>query len=42
MSYGIGYVGSKNKIAKRLIEKMPEADYFVDLFAGGEYDTRSD
>lgn len=35
MSYGIGYVGSKNKIAKRLIEKMPEADYFVDLFAGG-------
>ena len=37
--YRIPYMGSKNIIAERLItamhETMPEADIFVDLFAGG-------
>lgn len=35
MTYGMPYKGSKNKIAKKLIEQMPSADYFVDLFGGG-------
>ncbi len=33
--YGVGYMGSKNQIAERLIAQMPSAKYFVDLFAGG-------
>lgn len=35
MSYGIPYRGSKNTIAKRIIDLLPRADTFVDLFAGG-------
>lgn len=35
MSYGIPYRGSKNTIAKRIINLLPRADTFVDLFAGG-------
>lgn len=35
LRYGIPYQGSKNKIAKDIIEFLPEAEYFVDLFAGG-------
>lgn len=35
MRYGVPYKGSKNKIAKWVIEQLPEADTFVDLFAGG-------
>lgn len=35
MSYGVPYVGSKSKIALKIIEVLPSADTFVDLFAGG-------
>lgn len=35
MSYGLPYKGSKNKIAKRLIEHLPATETFVDLFFGG-------
>lgn len=35
MSYGTPYRGSKNTIAKRIIDLLPRADTFVDLFAGG-------
>lgn len=33
--YGVMYQGSKNKIAKKIIELLPKRKYFVDLFAGG-------
>ncbi len=33
--FGVPYMGSKNKIVKKLIEQLPSAKYFVDLFAGG-------
>ena len=33
--FGVGYMGSKNKIVKALILQLPSAKYFVDLFAGG-------
>lgn len=33
--FGIGYMGSKNKIVKALIPQLPSAKYFIDLFAGG-------
>lgn len=35
MSLGLPYMGSKNTIAKRIIELPPSADHFEDLFAGG-------
>ena len=35
MTYGLPYVGSKNKIAKTIIDFLPPADHFYDLFAGG-------
>ena len=35
MRYGVPYKGSKNAIAKWIIDILPEADTFVDLFAGG-------
>lgn len=35
MAYGLPYIGSKNLIARELLEQMPRRDYFVDLFAGG-------
>lgn len=35
MRYGIPYQGSKNKIAKELIDLFPAAEHFYDLFAGG-------
>ena len=35
MAYGLPYIGSKNIIARELLEQMPLRDYFVDLFAGG-------
>lgn len=35
MTYGIPYKGSKNKIAREIIEQIPAADCFIDLFAGG-------
>ena len=34
-NFGIGYQGSKNRLAKEIISFLPSADYFVDLFAGG-------
>lgn len=33
--FGVCYQGSKNKIAKKIIELLPKRKYFVDLFAGG-------
>ena len=35
MAYGLPYIGSKNLIARELLQHMPRRDYFVDLFAGG-------
>lgn len=35
MAYGVPYKGSKNKIAASLIERLPSASNFVDLFCGG-------
>lgn len=35
MKYGLPYHGSKSAIAKWVMEYLPEADTFVDLFAGG-------
>lgn len=35
MKYGMPYMGSKNRIAKDIIDLLPPADNFVDLFAGG-------
>ena len=33
--YGLPYKGSKNTIAKWLIDNLPAADWFIDVFAGG-------
>lgn len=35
MNYGLPYMGSKNKIARDIVDKLPAAEYFVDLFCGG-------
>lgn len=35
MNYGVPYQGSKNRIAKDIIELLPSGHRFVDLFAGG-------
>ena len=35
MNYGMPYKGSKSGIAERLIEILPSAETFVDVFAGG-------
>lgn len=35
MTYGVPYQGSKNMIAKGIIEVLPSGHRFVDLFAGG-------
>lgn len=35
MYYGVPYQGSKNLIAKKIIEALPAADTFYDLFGGG-------
>lgn len=35
MNFGLPYVGSKNKIAKTIIDFLPPADHFYDLFSGG-------
>lgn len=34
MSYGMPYKGSKNAIAKLVIDMLPPADHFYDLFGG--------
>ena len=35
MTYGVPYRGSKNRIAKDIIDILPSGHRFVDLFAGG-------
>ena len=35
MNYGLPYMGSKNSIARWVVEHIPSADTFIDLFAGG-------
>ena len=35
MNYGLPYIGSKNRIAKRLVEALPAAPVLYDVFAGG-------
>lgn len=35
MSYGIGYMGSKSRIAKELIKIFPSSENFYDIFGGG-------
>ena len=35
MNYGMPYKGSKSKIAEWLIEQLPKAKHFYDLFGGG-------
>ena len=35
MRYGLPYKGSKNSIAREIVDQLPPAEYFVDLFAGG-------
>ncbi len=35
MTYGIGYMGSKNKVADGIMAVLPSGRCFVDLFAGG-------
>lgn len=35
MRYGLPYKGSKNKIAERIVDFLPKAKNFYDLFAGG-------
>lgn len=35
MNYGLPYIGSKNKLAEKIIKHFPEADTFVDVFFGG-------
>lgn len=35
MNYGLPYMGSKSKIVKKIVSLFPNADTFVDLFAGG-------
>lgn len=35
MRYGLPYKGSKNKIAKQIIDALPAAETFIDVFAGG-------
>ena len=35
MNYGLPYQGSKNRIAKRLVEALPPAPVLYDVFCGG-------
>ena len=35
MNYGLPYMGSKNRIARDIVEQLLSAEYFVDLFCGG-------
>lgn len=35
MNYGLPYQGSKNRIAKRLVEALPAAPVLYDIFCGG-------
>ena len=33
--YGVPYKGSKNQIAEEIVDQLPPAEHFYDLFAGG-------
>ena len=35
LNYGVPYMGSKNRLLPGLLEQLPPANTFVDLFAGG-------
>ena len=35
MTYGVPYRGSKNRVAKDIIEQLPTGNRFVDFFCGG-------
>lgn len=35
MSYGLPYMGSKSRIADKILDLIPPGEVFVDLFAGG-------
>ena len=35
MRYGLPYQGSKNRLAKRIVDLLPSADNLYDVFAGG-------
>ena len=35
MNYGLPYQGSKNRIAKRLVDTLPPAPVLYDVFCGG-------
>lgn len=35
ITYGLPYMGSKTKLAERIIDLMPRAEHLYDLFAGG-------
>lgn len=35
MKYGLPYKGSKNKLATRIVEMLPQRKHLVDLFCGG-------
>lgn len=35
MKFGMSYMGSKNRIAKWIIDNLPPAEHFYDLFGGG-------
>lgn len=35
MNYGLPYKGSKNAIAEKIVDFLPPAENFYDLFAGG-------
>jgi len=41
MRYGLPYKGGKNSIAEWLVQQLPSADTFVDLFFGGGAITHS-
>jgi len=35
MNYGLPYMGSKNSIAQKIVNFLPKAEHFYDLFGGG-------
>lgn len=35
MKYGLPYMGSKNRLAERILDLMPRADHLIDLMCGG-------
>ena len=35
MNFGMPYMGSKNSIAQKIVDFLPKAEHFYDLFGGG-------